>query len=90
MTNLLTTDSTGLAGAYREEDVDRGGVKLPSVVVDFALRINPPPPPKKISITRVRSFLIYLHKEQGIEFGKITYDSYASAESIPSSYREWV
>lgn len=72
----VTTDSTGIAGAHKGGSVERDGQLLPTVVVDFALRVNPPPPPKQISITRIRSFTLYLYKVLRIPAGVVSYDQY--------------
>ena len=59
----------------------RDNQKLPIITIDWALRVNPPRPPKKISITRVRSFILYLKKVRNIPIGLCTYDQFQSAES---------
>lgn len=78
----ITTDSTGIACAHRSGEIEEEGQKLPIITLDFALRINPPKAPKKISISRLRNIILVLNREQGIPIGKVTYDSFASAESI--------
>lgn len=75
-------DSTGFAICHRGESVERNGSLMPTIIVDCALRINPPPPPKKISISRVRSFIFYCIKNLKLNIAKVTYDSFSSAESI--------
>ena len=75
-------DSTGFAICHRGESVERNGSLMPTIVIDCALRINPPPPPKKISISRVRSFIFYCIKNLKLNIAKVTYDSFSSAESI--------
>jgi hypothetical protein len=45
------------------------------------LRINPPKPPKKIAIYKIRNFVIYLGNVLGMKMGKITYDIFNSEES---------
>lgn len=77
----VTTDRTGIAGAHKEGTLLKDGQPLPMVIVDFALRIEPPEPPKQISITRVRSFVLYLAKTVRLRMGKISYDQYQSTES---------
>lgn len=81
MDQSTTTDCTGMSSAYVSGYVDRDGQKLPVVSIDFALRIKPPKPPEKISITRCRSFIIYLQKGLGLPLGLVTYDQFQSSES---------
>lgn len=75
-------DSTGFSICHRGESVERNGSFMPTIIVDCALRINPPPPPKKISISRIRSFIFYCIKNLKLNIAKVTYDSFSSAESI--------
>lgn len=75
-------DSTGFAICHRGESVLKNGSLMPTIVLDCAIRINPPPPPKKISIARVRSFIFYCIKNLKLNVAKVTYDSFSSAESI--------
>ena len=46
------------------------------------LRIIPPKPPAKIDISKVRSLIPWLVQNKGIQFGMISYDTFASAESL--------
>jgi len=77
----ITTDSTGIAMAHvdRIETVDN--VSKPIVRVDLMLRINPPRPPKQISIGKVRDFVFYLVNVEGLNIKQVSYDMYASSES---------
>lgn len=75
-------DSTGFAICHRGESVLKNGSLMPTIILDCALRINPPPPPKKISIARIRSFIFYCIKTLKLNIAKVTYDSFSSAESI--------
>lgn len=75
------TDSTGISCVYVDNIVEEDGVKKPVFGVDFMLRINPPKPPKKIAIYKIRNFVIYLVNVVGMKIGKLTYDIFNSEES---------
>lgn len=75
-------DATGFAMCHRGDCVSKNGSLMPTIIIDCALRINPPAPPKKISISRIRSFIFYCIKNLKINIAKVTYDSFSSAESI--------
>ena len=75
------TDSTGISCVYVDSIVEEDGVKKPVFGVDFMLRINPPKPPKKIAIYKIRNFVIYLVNVVGMKIGKLTYDIFNSEES---------
>lgn len=76
------TDSTGISCVYISDvEVDENGVKKPIFSTDFMLRINPPKPPKKIAIYKIRNFVIYLNRVVGMKIGKVTYDIFNSEES---------
>lgn len=75
------TDSTGISCVYVDDIVEEDGVKKPVFGVDFMLRINPPKPPRKIAIYKIRNFVIYLVNVIGMKIGKLTYDIFNSEES---------
>lgn len=75
-------DSTGFAICHRGESVLKNGSFMPTIILDCAIRITPPPAPKKISIARVRSFIFYCINNLKLNIAKVTYDSFSSAESI--------
>lgn len=75
------TDSTGISSVYVDDIIEEDGVKKPVFGVDFMLRINPPKPPKKIAIYKIRNFVIYLANTVGMRIGKLTYDIFNSEES---------
>lgn len=76
-----TTDSTGITSVYIDSIIEEEGVRKPIYGVDFMLRINPPKPPKKIAIYKIRNFVVYLRDVVGINIGKVTYDIFNSEES---------
>ena len=58
------------------------GIPKPVVRLDFLLRIVPPRPPQKISISKVRDFILYMRDVMGVNIKKVTYDQAFSAESL--------
>ena len=79
----VTTDYTGLASAYTSRYIKtEDGVVKPVVSVDLMIRVVPPKSPYKISIGKVRDFVFYLRDTLGLDIGKVTYDTYQSAESL--------
>lgn len=76
------TDSTGIACSYVDEVIeDEQGAKKPVFGIDFMIRINPPKPPKKIAIYKIRNFIVWLGTSFGMKIGKVTYDIFNSEES---------
>ena len=75
------TDDTGIACVYVEDIIEEDGVKKPVFGVDFMLQINPPKPPKKIAIYKIRNFVVYLVNQVHMKIGKVTYDIFNSEES---------
>ena len=57
-------------------------IKIPVLTYDFMLRIDPPKKPNKISLSKVRDFIVYLRNEKGINFGKITADQFQSEQML--------
>lgn len=72
-----TTDSTGIAMCHIDKIEEDGDVSKPYVKVDFMLRINPPDPPKEISISKIRDFVFYLRDEMDLSIAKVSYDWFA-------------
>ncbi len=77
----LATDTTGIACCYKFGEKEVDGVKHPVYYYDFCIRIVPPPPPKKISISRVEEFIIYMRDKLHITFGMISFDQFQSSAS---------
>jgi hypothetical protein len=57
-------------------------IKIPTIEYDFMLKINPPKKPNKISLSKVRDFIVYLRNELGIKFEIITADQFQSAQLL--------
>lgn len=76
------TDDTGISCVYVDDVItDENGTKKPVFGVDFMLQINPPKPPKKIAIYKIRNFVVWLSQSFGMKIGKVTYDIFNSEES---------
>ena len=76
------TDDTGIAMVYVDEVIkDETGVTKPVFGVDFIIQINPPKPPKKIALYKIRNFVVFLAQRIGVKFGMISYDIFNSEES---------
>lgn len=75
------TDDTGISMVYVDEILEEDGVKKPIYGVDFMIQINPPKPPKKIAIYKIRNFVVWLANVFNVKIGKVTYDIFNSEES---------
>lgn len=77
------TDSTGISCVYVSDVMidEETGARKPIFSTDFMLRINPPKPPRKIAIYKIRNFVVYLANVMGVKIGKVTYDIFNSEES---------
>lgn len=76
-------DSYGAAQCYIDTiTYDEYGLPKVHVKVDWMIRINPPKPPHKIDLAKVRSIIPWQEKNFGIIYGKITYDTFQSAEAV--------
>ena len=69
------SDCAGIAMVHREMVKGRG-FSDSVYVVDFMLQIPPPPSPARISIRKIREFLIYLKREKGFQIEWVTSDSF--------------
>lgn len=79
----LSGDSYGVACTYVDDViVDNNGLVILFLKVEWMLRINPPKPPAKIDLAKVRSLIKYFEKEHGIIWGTISYDTFQSAEAM--------
>lgn len=77
----IAHDSTGFAMCHKGTPIEQNGSIMPTIILDFCLRITPPPAPRKIDIARVRAFIFYLIKTLKINIGKVTYDTFACLTS---------
>ena len=76
-------DSYGVAQCYIDSiSYDDFGLPLINVKFDWMIRINPPKPPHKIDLAKVRSIIPWQEKRFGISYGMITYDTFQSAEAV--------
>ncbi len=79
----ISSDHYGLSCCF----VDRVEIQPDETVkifikFDFILNIVPPRPPAKVDISKVRSLITWLSQNKSINWGKITYDTFQSQESI--------
>lgn len=76
-------DSYGVAQCYVDSvTTDDFGLPLLNIKFDWMIRINPPKPPHKIDLAKVRSIIPWQEKHFGISYGMITYDTFQSAEAV--------
>ena len=76
-------DSYGVAQCYIDEVIyDDFGLPLVKIKYDWMIRINPPKPPHKIDLAKVRSIIPWQEKVFGISYGMISYDTFQSAEAV--------
>jgi hypothetical protein len=57
-------------------------IRIPTVAVDFMLKINPPKKPNKISLGKIRDFIVYLRNELRINIALVTADQFQSAQLL--------
>ena len=55
---------------------------IPYIKFDFMFTIVPPKPPAQTAIYKLRELIPYLANVHGLTFGLITYDMFASIESM--------
>lgn len=77
----VATDAYGLACCYKHGTKIVDGVEIPEFYYDFALRIVPPPAPKRISIARCHEFIKYMRDNLGLRIGLVTFDQFQSVAS---------
>lgn len=81
----LSTDRTGLAISHAEYGSAGYYIK-----VDLKLAVVAPPRPDQIGIRKLREFLFWLIQHKNLVLGKVTYDMFASAESIQETNSQGV
>lgn len=76
-------DSYGAAQCYIDSiSYDDYGLPKVNIKFDWMIRINPPKPPHKIDLAKVRSIIPWQEKAFGISYGCISYDTFQSAEAV--------
>ena len=76
-------DSTGISMVHiKEIKEDVYGNRIPIIQVDFMMRITPPNKPYEIDISKIREFIRYLRDTMGLNIAGVSYDQYASVESL--------
>ena len=79
----VSGDSYGVAQSYIDSiTYDEYGIPKINIKVEWIMRINPPKPPYKIDLAKVRSIIPWQEKNFGIRYGKITYDQFQSFEAM--------
>lgn len=76
------SDKSGISCCYIDyvEETEEG--PIPHIKFDFMFTIVPPKPPAQTAIYKLRELIPYLANVYGLNFGLITYDMFASIESM--------
>ena len=77
----VSNDAYGLACCYKNGTKLVDGVEVPEYYYDFVLRIVPPSPPKRVSISRCHEFIKYMRDVLGLRIGLVTFDQFQSMAS---------
>lgn len=77
----VSNDAYGLSSCYKIGSRLVDGVETPDFYYDFSLRIVPPAPPKRVSISRCHEFIKYMRDTLGLKIGLITFDQFQSMAS---------
>jgi hypothetical protein len=77
----VSNDAYGLACCYKYGTKVVDGIETPEFYYDFALRIVPPPAPKRVSISRCHEFIKYMRDNLGLRIGLVTFDQFQSMAS---------
>lgn len=77
----VSNDAYGLACCYKNGTKLVDGVEVPEYYYDFVLRIVPPAPPKRVSISRCHEFIKYMRDVLGLRIGLVTFDQFQSMAS---------
>lgn len=83
-----TSDKTGICMCHIGGMKEINGENKPIIIIDFMLAINPPLAPEKIHIAKCRELVTDIVKKYHLRIGKITYDTFASVESIQQLQQE--
>lgn len=63
-------------------DPDQFEATIPVITVDFMLRIKPPKKPNRISLPKIRDFIIYLQQVHRLNIVLVTADQFQSAQML--------
>lgn len=77
----VANDAYGIACCYKYGNKIIDGVESPEFYYDFVLRIVPPAPPKRVSISRCHEFIKYMRDTLGLRIGLISFDQFQSEAS---------
>lgn len=77
----VANDAYGIACCYKNGSKLVDGVEMPEFYYDFVLRIVPPAPPKRVSISRCHEFIKYMRDTLGLRIGLISFDQFQSEAS---------
>lgn len=83
-----SSDKTGICMCHISGMENINGENKPIITIDFMLAVNPPLAPEKIHIAKCRELVTDIVKKFGLRIGKITYDTFASQESIQQLQQE--
>ena len=75
-------DKAGISSCYIDKVVETDEGPVPHIKYDFMFTIVPPKPPAQTAIYKLRELIPFLANTYGLTFGKITYDIFASIESM--------
>lgn len=75
-------DKSGISCCYIDKVVETEEGPIPYIKFDFMFTIVPPKAPAQTAIYKLRELIPYLANTHGLNFGLITYDMFASIESM--------
>ena len=75
-------DKSGISCCYIDKVVETEEGPIPYIKFDFMFTIIPPKPPAQTAIYKLRELIPYLANTHNLNFGLITYDMFASIESM--------
>lgn len=75
-------DKSGISCCYIDKVVETEEGPIPYIKFDFMFTIVPPKAPAQTAIYKLRELIPYLANVHGLTFGLITYDMFASIESM--------
>lgn len=75
-------DKAGISCCHIDKVIETEEGVIPYIKFDFMFTIVPPKPPAQTAIYKLRELIPFLQNTYGITYGKITYDMFASIESM--------